>query len=127
PTSTNTCTSLACSCCCRRPFRRPSFLLSGSIMSTSQSSSSNKKKGTARTGRSRLRIADAKVSTILMLVLAIFMVLIVAVGGIGAWFLQQNLKQSEQADRQNDVSRIVYGLGQNMMSARISLLVAARY
>ncbi|NYT87058.1 Tar ligand binding domain-containing protein, partial [Pusillimonas harenae] len=96
-------------------------------MSTSQSSPSNQKKGKARVKRSRLRIADAKISFILMLVLATFMVLIAAVGGMGAWFLSQNLKQSEVIDTQNKVSRIVYGFGQDMMSLRVSLLVAARY
>src|SRR3546814_15817756 len=30
-------------------------------------------------------------------------------------------------DKHNKVSRIVYGFGQDMMSVRISLLVAARY
>src|SRR3546814_9933238 len=96
-------------------------------MSTAQQASSNNKKGKARVKRSRLRIADAKVSSILMLVLAIFMVLIFAVGGMGAWFLSENLKQSEAMDKHNKVSRIVYGFGQDMMSVRISLLVAARY
>src|SRR5690606_8358013 len=68
-----------------------------------------------------------KVSTTLMLVLAMFMVLIVAVGGMGAWFLSSNLDQVNAMARQNKRAQQVYQLGMHMLDARVSLLVAARY
>src|SRR5688572_30619387 len=97
------------------------------IMPTSQQPPLNKNKSKARSGRGRFRLADAKVSSILMLVLATFMLLIFIEGGMGAWCLSENLKQSEVIDQQNKLSRIVYGFGRDMRSVRISLLVAARY
>src|SRR3546814_9320534 len=62
-----------------------------------------------------------------MLVLATFMILIVAVGGLGAWFLQNNLSQVTAMQKQNKMAQGVYKLGNDMLSARVSLLVAARY
>ncbi|MBF6617793.1 MAG: Tar ligand binding domain-containing protein [Candidimonas sp.] len=96
-------------------------------MSTSLQSSFTDKKGRTRAKRGRFRLADAKVSAILMLVLASFMILILAVGGIGAWFLSQSVQQSRDMDQQNKISNVVHELGVDMMSARVSLLMAARY
>ncbi|MGB3289726.1 MAG: Tar ligand binding domain-containing protein, partial [Burkholderiaceae bacterium] len=91
-----------------------------------QSTVTEKKKSKAR-GKRGFRIGDAKVSSILMLVLATFMVLIMAVGGLGAWFLQNNLDQVNAIQKQNKLAQHVYELGSDMLSARVSLLVAARY
>src|SRR5690606_18432120 len=77
--------------------------------------------------RSRFRFADAKVSTTLMLVLTVFMLLILAVGGMGAWFLQSNLEQFDAVQRQNKRAQAVQNMGTDMLTARVSLLVAARY
>ncbi|HWL27931.1 MAG TPA: methyl-accepting chemotaxis protein [Burkholderiaceae bacterium] len=97
------------------------------MSNTLQSPSSADKKNKKRTQRSRFRFSDAKVSTILMLVLGIFMVLIFAVGGLGAWFLQLNLDQVNAMQSQNQRARQVFDLGSDMLDARVSLLVAARY
>src|SRR3546814_9615800 len=95
-------------------------------MSNSMQSSVKEKKSKAR-GKRGFRIGDAKVSSILVLVLATFMILIVAVGGLGAWFLQNNLSQVTAMQKQNKMAQGVYKLGNDMLSARVSLLVAARY
>ncbi|SHI19112.1 methyl-accepting chemotaxis protein [Pollutimonas bauzanensis] len=96
-------------------------------MSDSMQSSSNDKKSKKRASRGRFRFADAKVSTILMLVLATFMVLIIAVGGMAAWFLSENYEGVRSMERQNERGRRVAGLGSDMMAARVSLLSAARF
>jgi methyl-accepting chemotaxis protein-1 (serine sensor receptor) len=95
-------------------------------MSNSMQSPVTEKKSKARNKRG-FRFGDAKVSSILMLVLATFMILIVAVGGLGAWFLQSNLNQVTAMQKQNKLAQSVYELGADMLSARVSLLVAARY
>ncbi|MFW7342481.1 methyl-accepting chemotaxis protein [Pollutimonas sp. H1-120] len=95
-------------------------------MSNSMQSPITEKKSKAR-GKRGFRFGDAKVSSILMLVLATFMILIVAVGGLGAWFLQNNLNQVNAMQKQNKLAQSVYKLGNDMLSARVSLLVAARY
>src|SRR3546814_6753727 len=92
-------------------------------MSNAMQSSVKEKKSKAR-GKRGFRIGDAKVSSILMLVLATFMILIVAVGGLGAWFLQNNLSQVTAMQKQNQMAQGVYKLGNDMLSARVSLLVA---
>ncbi|HUG58000.1 MAG TPA: methyl-accepting chemotaxis protein [Candidimonas sp.] len=95
-------------------------------MSDSVQSLPSDKKAKKRAARVRFRFADAKVSTILMLVLATFMALIMAVGGMAAWFLSQNFDDVRALERQNERSRQVIQLGADMMAARVSLLSAAR-
>src|SRR3546814_19498848 len=94
-------------------------------MSNSMQSSVKEKKSKAR-GKRGFRIGDAKVSSILMLVLATFMILIVAVGGLGAWFLQNNLSQVTALQQQNKMAQGVYKLGNDMLRARVSLLEKGR-
>ncbi|PLC51913.1 methyl-accepting chemotaxis protein [Pollutimonas subterranea] len=96
-------------------------------MSDTLQSPSLDKKNKKRASRGRFRFADAKVSTILMLVLAIFMALIIAVGGMAAWFLSQNFEGLRNMERQNARAQQVTGLGSDMMAARVSLLSAARF
>ena len=96
-------------------------------MSTSIPSSTNEmKKKTRKTG-GRFRFRDAKVSTMLMLVLMVFMLLILAVGGLGGWFLSNSLDQVSAIDRQNKRAQQVSALGTDMLDARVALMVAARY
>src|SRR5690606_1130104 len=96
-------------------------------MSNPMQTSITEKKSKARGKRGRFRLADAKVSAILMVVLAMFMVLLLAVGGLGAWFLSQNLDQVNSIERQNKRAQQVNNMGRDMLDARVSLLVAARY
>ncbi len=96
-------------------------------MSDSIQPTSSDKKSKKRISRSHFRFADAKVSTILMLVLATFMMLLIAVGGMSAWFLLQDYDSVRGLERQNQRGRQVSGLGTDMMAARVSLLSAARY
>lgn len=96
-------------------------------MSDSVQSLSTDKKAKKRASRRRFRFSDAKVSTILMLVLATFMVLIIAVGGMAAWFLSQNFENVRALERQSARAGQVIQLGNDMMAARVSLLSAARY
>ncbi|NYT61962.1 Tar ligand binding domain-containing protein [Alcaligenaceae bacterium] len=96
-------------------------------MSDTAQSLPTSKKTKKRVKRQRFRFADAKVSTILMLVLATFMVLIIAVGGMAAWFLSQNFENVRALERQNARAQQVIELGSDMMAARVSLLSAARF
>src|SRR5690606_27176752 len=57
----------------------------------------------------------------------VFMVLIMAVGALGAWFLNQNLGQFERLRVQTDMGQLVTQMGSTMRGARVSLMVAARY
>ncbi|WP_304654078.1 methyl-accepting chemotaxis protein [Pusillimonas sp. ANT_WB101] len=87
-----------------------------------------KNAGTRRMSpRSLLRPGDAKVSTVLTTVLVIFMMLLLSVGAMGAWFLSLDLKRVEAMDRQNARTLLVQQLGNDMLEARVSLLVAANY
>lgn len=84
------------------------------------------RKNQKRAHRARFRLADTKVSAILMLVLTTFMVLIIAVGGTAAWFLSQSFNDAQALERQNVRGREVIALGADMMAARVSLLTSAR-
>ncbi|MFT0546657.1 methyl-accepting chemotaxis protein [Allopusillimonas ginsengisoli] len=75
--------------------------------------------------RRRPRLSDARVSTVLMAVLVVFMILLLAVGAMGTWFLSLDLKRVEAMDRQNSRTQLVQQIGNNMLQARVSLLVAA--
>ena len=87
----------------------------------------SRKPAAKRTKGTRFRMADLKVSTILMVVLASFMALLLVLGGLAAWFLSQNLAQIEATDRENQRLERVHGLGADMMESRVALLAAAYY
>jgi methyl-accepting chemotaxis protein-2 (aspartate sensor receptor) len=90
-------------------------------------SSRTTKTRSAIKSKQKFRMADAKVSTVLMLVLGVFMVLILAVGALGGWFLNNDLKQFERVQMQGKLAQQVIQMGSTMRAARVSLLVAARH
>ncbi|MYN11646.1 HAMP domain-containing protein [Pusillimonas sp. TS35] len=77
--------------------------------------------------RKPFRFSDAKVSTMLMAVLGTFLVLLIGVGSMGAWFLSQSLDQMNAMERQSTRAARIHALGQAMMDVRVALLVAANY
>lgn len=91
------------------------------------SSQRNKKKINTRLRRSGFRFSDAKVSTILLWVLLMFMLLIVAVGSIGGWFAAQSLEQMRDMSAQNARASQVMRIGDDMMATQVDLLTAARF
>src|SRR5690606_19435966 len=60
-------------------------------------------------------------------VLGLFMVLLIAVGGLGGYFLWQNMDTIRQLEKQDQRSQLVARIGSDMMAARIGLLSAARF
>ena len=80
-----------------------------------------------RRGARALSFRDARISTILMAVLAVFLMLLIAVGGMGAWFLSQSVQQMSAMERQNARADRVREMGMAMMDVRVALLVAANY
>lgn len=77
--------------------------------------------------RQKFRMADIRVGTLLMWVLGLFMVLLVALGGLGGYFLWQNMDTIHQLEKQDRRSQLAARIGSDMMAARVSLLSAARY
>lgn len=101
--------------------------MSASTSATAASTKTNKKRTKLKIKKPAFRFRDARISTLLMLVLAVFMVLIVAVGGLGAWFLNTNLGQFSQLKQQGQTAQLVIQMGSTMRAARVSFMVAARH
>ncbi|MFA7669063.1 MAG: methyl-accepting chemotaxis protein [Burkholderiaceae bacterium] len=77
--------------------------------------------------RQRFRLADVRVGSLLVWVLALLMVLLIAVGGLGGFFLWQNMETMRELQKQEHRSQLAARIGSDMMSVRVSLLSAARY
>ncbi len=79
-----------------------------------------------RQSRFGLGLSNAKVSTILMWVLALFMALLVMVGALGAWYASKSLDLMRTINEQDQRTSVIMDLSHDMMVARINLLTAAR-
>ena len=90
-------------------------------------SKSTKGRKTKVRNKHKFRMADVKVGTLLMWVLALFMVLLISLGALAGYFLWQNMETMRQLQEQDRRSALAAGIGQDMMSVRVSLLSAARY
>jgi methyl-accepting chemotaxis protein-1 (serine sensor receptor) len=90
-------------------------------------SSRKTKSRSATKNKQKFRLADAKISSVLMMVLGVFMLLILGVGALGGWFLNNNLTQFERVQSQGQLAQQVIQMGSTMRAARVSLLVAARH
>src|SRR5690606_40848327 len=77
--------------------------------------------------KQKFRMVDVKVGTLLLWVLALFMVLLISLGGLGGYFLWQNMESIKELERQDHRSALATRIGSDMMSVRVSLLSAARY
>ncbi|ARP81447.1 methyl-accepting chemotaxis protein [Bordetella genomosp. 8] len=74
----------------------------------------------------KFSVRDTRVGTLLMIVLAIFALLIVAVGGMAAYFLNQNYRAVLELGTLTDRATQVQVINANMLRARVALLVSAR-
>lgn len=77
--------------------------------------------------RQKFRLVDVKVSTMLFWVLGLFMLLLVGLGGLGGYFLWQNMDTIRELEKQDHRSQLASRIGSDMMAARVSLLSAARF
>jgi len=68
-----------------------------------------------------------KVGTLLLWVQALFMVLLLAVGALGGYFLWQNKMSMEELEKQDYRSQLAARIGSDMMAARVGLMSAARF
>jgi methyl-accepting chemotaxis protein-2 (aspartate sensor receptor) len=98
-----------------------------SVLTKSKSKSKSKEKNDRRAARRRFSLANAKISTTLMLGMGIFMLLIIVVGGLATLFLYQNVEAVHGLGEQNKQGEHVVAMNNDMMKVRVSLLVAARY
>ncbi len=89
-----------------------------------QNSAKGKK---AKKPKQKFRMVDVKVGTLLLWVLALFMVLLISLGALGGFFLWQNMATIQELEKQDHRSQLATRIGSDMMSARVSLLTAARY
>ncbi|HRL20473.1 MAG TPA: methyl-accepting chemotaxis protein [Alcaligenes sp.] len=97
-----------------------------------QKKSKSASRQSKRATRKELRARNAgpsgfKISTLLMVGMSIFMLLIVLVGGLSAYYLQQNAESLRVLSKQNERSVTVLHLSNDMMDARVTLMTAARY
>ena len=98
------------------------------IESSLPSASRASKRRSSKSFRPSLKAASGlKISTMLMICMGLFMVLIVAVGGLAAYFLQQSGDALRTINRQSDRAVQVLQLSNNMMEARLGLMSAARF
>ena len=74
----------------------------------------------------KFSLRDTRVGTLLMVVLGIFALLIVAVGGMAAYFLNQNYRAVIDLGALTDRATQVQIINANMLRARVALLVSAR-
>lgn len=74
-----------------------------------------------------MRLRDARVGTMLLWVMAFFAVLIAAVGGLAAFFLQHNYESIRQVNELTERAKQVEVINSDMLRARVSLMVAARH
>ncbi len=91
------------------------------------SSKSARGKKSKTKSRQKFRLVDVKVGSLLLAVLALFMVLLVGLGGLGGYFLWQNMDTIHQLEKQDHRSQLASRIGSDMMSVRVDLLSAARY
>ncbi|TCT00888.1 HAMP domain-containing protein, partial [Paralcaligenes ureilyticus] len=85
-------------------------------------------KNVKKSRRARSRgLGGARIGSMLMSGLTLFMLLIMAVGGVAAYFLYQNGRSLNAISEQNMQAKQVLLMSNHMLHARVSLLVAARY
>ena len=100
-------------------------------MTTESNSKSNKKprvKPSSQRGASLgLSLRNIHVGTLLLFIMAWFLLLVVSVGGLGAYYLQQNYKSVQEIGDLMARERTVTTINSDMLRARVGLMVAARY
>ncbi len=102
--------------------------MEASLESGAKSGKVGKKKAArAPKVKRKMRLRDARVGTMLLWVMAFFAVLIAAVGGLAAFFLQHNYESIRQVNELTERAKQVEVINSDMLRARVSLMVAARH
>ncbi|CAM3538476.1 methyl-accepting chemotaxis protein [Bordetella sputigena] len=97
------------------------------IAETSRKAKASKRKATRPPKvKRKFSVRDTRVGTLLMIVLGIFALLIAAVGGMAAFFLNQNYRAVIDLGALTDRATQVQIINANMLRARVALLVSAR-
>ncbi|ARP90926.1 methyl-accepting chemotaxis protein [Bordetella genomosp. 9] len=97
------------------------------ITETSRKAKASKRKAARQPKvKRKFSLRDTRVGTLLMFVLGIFALLIVAVGGMAAYFLNQNYRAVVELGQLTDRATQVQVINANMLRARVALLVSAR-
>ena len=71
-------------------------------------------------------LRNVRVSTLLLMVMGLFLMLVVAVGAMAAYFLQGNYKSVQQIGDLTERARQVATINSDMLRARVGMLVVAR-
>jgi methyl-accepting chemotaxis protein-2 (aspartate sensor receptor) len=101
--------------------------MEASLESGAKSGKVGKRKARAPKVKKKLRLRDARVGTMLLWVMAFFAVLIAAVGGLAAYFLQSNYESIREVNSLTERSKQVEVINSDMLRARVALMVAARH
>jgi len=97
-------------------------------MDTTVQPAKGRKKKPARAGvRKKRSLRDARVGTMLLMVLGLFALMIVALGGLAVYFLYQNSKAIEELGGLTQRAKQVESINTDMLRARVGLMVAARF
>ncbi|OZI75597.1 methyl-accepting chemotaxis protein [Bordetella genomosp. 2] len=86
-----------------------------------------KKRARAPRQKRSWKIRDARVGTLLLVVMAFFALLIAAVGALAAYFLQTNYDAIRRINDLTERAKQVEIINSDMLRARVDLMVAARY
>ncbi|WP_233234709.1 methyl-accepting chemotaxis protein [Bordetella sp. LUAb4] len=86
----------------------------------------NRKKARTPKVKRKFAVRDVRVGSMLMVVLAVFALLIAAVGGMAAFFLNQNYHAVLELGQLTDRASQVQVINGNMLRARVALLQSAR-
>jgi methyl-accepting chemotaxis protein-2 (aspartate sensor receptor) len=97
------------------------------ITETSHKAKASKRKAARQPKvKRKFSLRDTRVGTLLMFVMSIFALLIVAVGAMAAYFLDQNYRAVLELGALTDRAAQVQVINANMLRARVALLVSAR-
>lgn len=111
--------------------QEPRDIEKGNVVTTESNSKGNKKprvKPSSQHGASKgLSLRNIHVGTLLLFIMALFFLLVVSVGGLGAYYLQQNYKSVQEIGDLMARERTVSTINSDMLRARVGLMVAARY
>ncbi|OWT79966.1 MULTISPECIES: methyl-accepting chemotaxis protein [unclassified Achromobacter] len=96
------------------------------ITESGRKTRANKKKVRTPKVKRKFAVRDVRVGSMLMVVLAVFALLIAAVGGMAAFFLNQNYHAVLDLGALTDRATQVQVINGNMLRARVALLQSAR-
>ncbi|ARP94305.1 methyl-accepting chemotaxis protein [Bordetella genomosp. 13] len=91
-----------------------------------QTGKAKKRKRAPKQKRS-FKLRDARVGTMLMWVMGVFLILVAAMGLMAAYFLQQNYQSVQQIAQLTDRGKQVEIINSDMLRARVALMVSARH